>query len=392
LAKAVKKRERSRIEKSAEAKIMRINFLVLFLVLAISWRTTDFFAGEVKAAGQTEWDKTIEAAKKEGKLVAGIPASAELRKSITESFKSRFPGIELELTTSRGPTNASKISAEHAAGVRYFDLLISGTSTPFNLLNAGILDPVEPLLILPEVKDPKRWFGGHIWLDNSKRFLYAFQAYQSQNFWYNSTLTKPEEIRSYDDLLNAKWKNKIGYLDPRSAGGGTATWAFFLKIKGEDFLRKLAAQDMLLSRDQRQLGDSLAKGKVALTIGLTYYSLAPFIKAGLPIQSLSEVKEGTYTSCGSGALSIVKASPHPNATKVFVNWLLSKEGQEIYGKAMGQATRRLDVETKWLTENGIRASKDFLTVEENNRLENYGEETVNNYWARATKIAEEVWK
>jgi iron(III) transport system substrate-binding protein len=371
---------------------MRINFLVLFLVFAISWRTTDLFAGEVRATGQTEWDKTVEAAKKEGKLVAGIPASAELRKSITESFKSRFPGIELELTTSRGPTNASKISAEHAAGVRYFDLLISGTSTPFNLLNAGILDPVEPMLILPEVKDPKRWFGGHIWLDNSKRFLYAFQAYQSQNFWYNSTLTKPEEIRSYDDLLNPKWKNKIGYLDPRSAGGGTATWAFFLKIKGEDFLKKLAAQDMLLSRDQRQLGDSLAKGKVALTIGLTYYSLAPFIKAGLSIQSLPEVKEGTYTSCGSGVLSIVKASPHPNTTKVFVNWLLSKEGQEIYGKAMGQATRRLDVETRWLTENGIRASKDFLTVEENDRLENYGEETVNNYWARATKIAEEVLK
>ena len=240
---------------------MRINFLVLFLVLAISWRTPNLFAAEVKAIGQTEWDKTVEAAKKEGKLVAGIPASAELRKSITESFKSRFPGIELELTTSRGPTNASKISAEHAAGVRYFDLLISGTSTPFNLLNAGILDPVEPLLILPEVKDPKRWFGGHIWLDNSKRFLYAFQAYQSQNFWYNSTLTKPEEIRSYDDLLNPKWKNRIGYLDPRSAGGGTATWAFFLKIKGEEFLKKLAAQDMLLSRDQRQLGDSLSQRK-----------------------------------------------------------------------------------------------------------------------------------
>src|SRR5262247_3627092 len=272
---------------------MRSHFLFLVLVILIAGRTTDLFAGEVKAAGQTEWDKTIEAAKKEGKVVAGIPASAELRKSITESFKSRFPGIELELTTSRGPTNASKISAEHAAGMRYFDLLISGTFTPFNLLNAGILDPVEPLLILPEVQDPKRWFGGHIWLDSSKRFLYAFQAYQSQNFWYNSALTRPEEIRSYDDLLNPKWKNKIGYLDPRSAGGGTATWPFFLKIKGEDFLKKLAAQDMLLSRDQRQLGDSLTKGKVALTIGLTFYSLAPFIKAGLPVQSLPEVKEGT---------------------------------------------------------------------------------------------------
>ena len=371
---------------------MRMSFLVLSLVLAIAWPGRDLFAGEAKAPGQTEWDKTVEAAKREGKLVAGIPASAELRKNLGEAFKARFPGIELELTTSRGPTNAGKIAAEHAAGMRYFDLLISGTSTPFNLLHAGILDPVEPLLVLTEVKDPKRWFGGHIWLDNSKRFLYAFQAYQSQNFWYNSTLAKPEDIRSYDDLLHPKWKTKIGYLDPRSAGGGTATWAFLLKIKGEEFLKKLAAQEMFLSRDQRQLGDGLSKGKVALTIGLTYYSLAPFIKAGLPIQPLPEAKEGTYTSCGSGALSVIKAPPHPNATKVFVNWLLSKEGQEVYGKAMGQATRRLDVETRWLTENGVRASKDFLTVEENNRLENYGEETVSTYWAKATKIAEEALK
>src|SRR5262249_41090393 len=149
---------------------MQVQFLIVALVILIAGRTTDLFAGEVKAAGQTEWDKTIEAAKMEGKVVAGIPASAELRKGITEGFKSRFPGIELELTTSRGPTNASKISAEHAAGARYFDLLISGTFTPpFNLLNAGILDPVEPLLILPEVQDPKRWFGGHIWLDSSRR-------------------------------------------------------------------------------------------------------------------------------------------------------------------------------------------------------------------------------
>ena len=67
---------------------------------------------------------------------------------------------------------------------------------------------------------------------------------------------------------------------------------------------------------------------------------------------------------------MVKNSPHPNAAKVFINWLLGKEGQEIYGKAMGQATRRFDVETKWMVEHGVRASKDFLTVEENSRLEN----------------------
>jgi hypothetical protein len=160
--------------------------IILFTALAISFiflPQGKLLAGEAKAPWQQEWDNTntLEAAKKDGKLVASIPASAELRKAIGEVFKARFPAIELELTTSRGPTNANKIAAEHAAGFRYLDLLISGTATPFSLLNAGILEPVEPLLVLPEVKEPKRWFGSHIWLDNTKRFIYAFQVYQSQN-------------------------------------------------------------------------------------------------------------------------------------------------------------------------------------------------------------------
>ncbi|HLN85682.1 MAG TPA: extracellular solute-binding protein [Candidatus Limnocylindrales bacterium] len=372
---------------------MRTTLAPIIVLAALLWlNPKPLLAANSKPAWQLEWEKTVEAAKNEGKLVAALPASAELRKAIGDIFPRRFPGIELDLTNARGPSNAGKIAAEHAAGVRYFDLLISGTSTPFTLLTAGILEPAEPLLILPEVKDPKRWFGGHIWLDKAKKFIYAFQVYQSENIWHNPTLMKPEEVRSYDELLNPKWKGKIGILDPRSAGAGTATWAFFLKIKGEEYLKKLAAQEMFLSRDQRQLADGLAKGKTAITIGLSYYTFAPFLKAGLAVKPLPDMKEGTYTSCGSSATSIVKNSPHPNATKVFVNWLFSQEGQEIYGKAMGQATRRLDVDTKWMVDHGVPASKDFLSVEENNRLENYGEDTVGKYWARAVKIAEEVFK
>ena len=70
------------------------------------------------------------------------------------NFPKRFPGIELDLTNTRGPSNAGRDRRRAPAGVRYFDLLISGTATPLSLLNAGILEPVEPLLLLPEVKDP----------------------------------------------------------------------------------------------------------------------------------------------------------------------------------------------------------------------------------------------
>jgi ABC-type Fe3+ transport system substrate-binding protein len=60
----------------------------------------------------------------------------------------------------------------------------------------------------------------------------------------------------------------------------------------------------------------------------------------------------------------MKSPPHPNAAKVFVNWLLSKEGQEVFGKAVGQATRRLDVDTGWLQAVGYQAAKDVMTAEE----------------------------
>ena len=105
-----------------------------FIVFVAPLISTPCLAGEARPPSQTDWGKTVEAARKEGSLVAAIPASAELRKAIGDIFPKRFPGIDLDLT------NASKIAAPHAAGVSYYDLLIRGTSTPFNLLYANILD------------------------------------------------------------------------------------------------------------------------------------------------------------------------------------------------------------------------------------------------------------
>ena len=94
---------------------------------------------------------------------------------------------------------------------------------------------------------------------------------------------------------------------------------------------------------------------------MSFYTLDGFIVANLPIKELPKLKEGAPSSNGSGVIGIVKNPPHPNATKVFVNWLLGKQGQELYAKAMHQSTRRLDVDTKWLQEHGVKAAKDVMT-------------------------------
>ena len=341
-----------------------------------------------------EWEKNVQDAKREGEIVVGIPARAELRTQLDAVFKPKF-GINMELMTARGPQNASRIASEYKAGVKYFDVFIGGSGTYESLVDDGIVEALMPYVILPEVKEEKYWWGGHIWEDNvkTKRFLYSFIADAGTGgFWYNTALAKPEEIRSLDDFVNPKWKGKVGFLDPRTPGSGQSIWSFIWDVKGEAYLKKLVQQDLFVSRDQRQLADALAKGKLAIALGVSFYTLEGFLVANLPIKEIPPLKEGAPSSNGSGVIGIVKNPPHPNAAKVFVNWFLSKEGQELYVKVMHQSTRRVDVDTKWLQEFGVRAAKDTLTVDEYHRLRNHLEDKYTRVRLPSAKFAEQILK
>jgi iron(III) transport system substrate-binding protein len=365
-----------------------------FFSVGLFWLLTSAPAvhSQQSKAASLEWDGVVDAAKKEGKVTVSLPASAELKRQVEEQFKKRY-GIEVETFTSRGSAGVRRMADEFKAGVRHFDLHIGGSSSIISgMLDEGILDPIEPWMALPEVKDPKQWWGGHLWVDNAKRFIYTFQAYLSEVIWYNTDLVKPNEIRSFDDFLNPKWKGKIGYLDPRTPGAGDSTWAFMWKVKGEEYLKKLVAQDLYLGRDQRILAENLARGRIAVMIGNSYYSYLPFLKAGLPIKPFPTLKEGNYGTGGSGNLAIIKTPAHSNSTKVFVNWLLGREGQEVVSRALGQATRRLDVDTRFLKESGTIAAKDTMSVDDFLQIENQSEEKIDKVREPAAKVARTLLK
>ena len=149
---------------------------------------------------------------------------------------------------------------------------------------------MESNWILPEVKDPKNWWGGHLWGDKTARFFYYPTAFVVDNLWYNAETMKPDDVRSYDDLLNPKWKGKIGLFDPRQGGAGLAMCSYLWMLKGEDFLKKLVSQQLLVG-DRRVVGDALARGKISFTIGATYYTFLPYIKAGLPVKPFHDLKK-----------------------------------------------------------------------------------------------------
>jgi len=335
-----------------------INHLILLAALLLGL----FYAPGWSAELQDDWKRVLEAARKEGKVVVGGPPTAVLRKQFKETFESRF-GIELELLSAPGPQNAQRAMAEAKAGVKFFDVLHGGSGTLQPLKNGNLLAPFGDYMILPEVRDPKQWWGGHLWEDNLKtnRFIYSFTADFSVPPFYNSDLVQPGEITSYDDLLQAKWKGKIGMFEPRVPSAGQGLWGYLLRAKGKEFLQRLAEQQLYIHRDGQQIAVNLAKGNLAVALALAQRFVDPYINGGLPIKVLSSIKEGMGGSNGFGTVGVLANAPHPNATKVYINWLLGKEGQDLYGRALTQGSRRLDVHTKWLARYNTPAAKDVTT-------------------------------
>ena len=367
----------------------RLKLVPLLVVFCAAMTSRLVYAADA----QDEWKRVVEAAKKEGKVVAGGPPTAVLRKQFKETFENRF-GIELELLSAPGPQNAQRAIAEFKAGVKFFDVLHGGSGTLEPLKNENMLAPFMDYVILPEVKDPKQWWGGHMWEDNLKtnRFIYSFSADFSVPPFYNSVVVKPGEINSYDDLLQPKWKGKIGMFEPRVPSAGQGLWGYLMRSKGKEFLQKLADQNLYIQRDGQQIAIGLAKGNLAVALGLAQRFVDPYIKNGLPIKVLTAIKEGMGGSNGFGTVAIMANTPHPNATRVYINWLLGKEGQELFGKALTQGSRRLDVDTKWLARLNTPAAKDITTPEEFEKNRFYGEDVIINWREPAGEFARKILK
>src|SRR5262245_19263127 len=174
--------------------------------------TRPFFAAETG----TEWQRLLVAAKKEGKLVVGAPPGSDFRNEAQAALKKRFE-LEAEFIQAPGPNLMSKIVAEKQAGAVSVDAFLIGPCTGNSLLKSDLFEPLAPAMVLAEVKDPGKWFGGHLWADNvtGKNMLYSFVAQVTPSIYYNTNLVKPQDVRSYNDLLDLKWRGKIGLRDPR---------------------------------------------------------------------------------------------------------------------------------------------------------------------------------
>ena len=297
-------------------------------LLALPFALPSLRAAEV-APRAPQWEATIEAAKKEGKVNIYLYRYGKA----LDVFRQDYPDIRPYLLTGTGAQITTRILTERRAGRFLADVVGLGSSNYRILhLQAKMLEPIQPALMLPEVVDTSRWYGGkHRYLDADGKYVFGYMTNASSGqLYYNSAAVNPKELTSYYDLFKPKWKGKIVALDPRPRTdfGTTMQFFYYNPELGPGFIRRLFGdKDITFSRDGRQMIDWLGQGRFSICLGCSGGLKAK--NQGLPIEifETSLWTEGASFSVGGGTLSMPSQAPHPNAAKVFINWYLSRRGQ-----------------------------------------------------------------
>jgi iron(III) transport system substrate-binding protein len=300
---------------------------------------------------QKTWDETIAAAKKEGKVVVVGSPDPVMRNEIIPKFTARF-GIPIEFIAGQSSQIAARVRTERLSGIYSVDVFMSGASTTINVLHAEkMLDPLKPLLILPEVTDGTKWKRGKPYFaDAEEQYVLMLFNRLDGILFVNAAEVKPEEIRAAKDLVNPKCKGKIATEDPNASGSGSNSSVHYYSQLGPDFIKKLYIdQKPAISRDRRQLTDWLARGTYPICLTCRADDAAPLLKEGFKLQEIFELSDmQNRVNSAPFLLTVANKAPHPNATRAFVNWLAGKEGLETYSRNYMSATLRTDVDESFL--------------------------------------------
>ena len=283
---------------------------LLFTLIALS---SPWLVPAGAAAQSNDMKKLIEGAKKEKELV--IYGTTDLRQStiINDKFHEKYPFIEVKLNRLSADNIYPRVMAEARSGKLLADLLQNNNLGMYYFRKGNFLAHYvspEERLYPKEFKDPGYWV-------TSSTNLHVIG--------YNTkTVARDKLPKTWEDLLNPEWKGKL-MVSPREQW-----FAWVLQImgkeKGLNYMRALAKQNPAIRRESTAMrAQLLTAGEASMDIDSTYTVLLPLIKKGAPVD---------WTTLGPAlvvpvAYGLTTSAPHPNAAKLFLEFVLSKEGQQL---------------------------------------------------------------
>jgi iron(III) transport system substrate-binding protein len=330
----MKQKRRNRLASNNRLRRAKVIGAVLTAVAVVAACGSGSQAGSTEASadvvsiatysGADREQLLLDGAKKEGELLLYTNPTGDITDAIVAAFEQKYPDVKIKVTQADSSDLARRISEESSAGRHTVDVVETTTGVLGELSNSGLLSKFSS----PEESayDP-----------DAVRDYYVGVRESYLGLGYNTDAVKPDEVpKSLDDLLDPRWHGKINL--PTSATG--VRWIAALELtRGQEFVSKMAQQEI---RGQnvsgRALADLIVSGEVELspTIYNSHVSVSKGEGAPIAWQPIEPV------IAVPTALAVAANSPNPHASMLYIDFALSKAGQEIY-KSKGYDSARTDI-------------------------------------------------
>jgi iron(III) transport system substrate-binding protein len=299
------------------------------------------------AATDAEWEKIVEAGKKEGRVtIYGRLLSGPEGTVLAEAFKQKY-GITVEFIAGAGSPMFSRIKEELKAGRPTADLYEGSQPWPGNMEREGYFVNLKDKPI-PSLKDPENvWLIDPWFMSPDKNYLGTrFGDYGAHVAVNTNVIPESDLPKSWQEFAtDPRYKGKIGWVDPKTTQDIGTVWARHgytgKSLTIEQLWSIYNVQQPQLFANPVESTTAIGRGEVGLGTGTTS-SLAPAVKAGAPVKML--IFPDLPVVSQASAIGIVKDTPNMNAALVFLNWVMSKDGMDLIARTNQARTIRTDVD------------------------------------------------
>ena len=297
--------------------------------------------------------QNLDGAKQEGRLVFYTSWGLSDADYVIKAFEKKYPFIKVELVRGTSEKTLNRLLTEHRARSYLGDVVaISGIQSGI-LKEKGVLDRTHSS---ESVHFPSDWVDPQ---------GYSFGLHQTiYVIGYNTKLVPPASVpKEYEDLLNPRWKGQLGWETEEYYLFG-AMLKLRGKQKGLEFWRKLAEQKINFRNGYSLLTELVSAGEFPISVSLYQHRIDEYIDKRAPVQS---VITNPVFGGDPNRISLLKGASHPHAAKLFIDFMLSLEGQKLL-QDRGRSPGRVGLGPKNPRLKGVKIFTSHFNSEEYEQL------------------------